>query len=42
MLRVKVSKKLFQEVADKTKELGYTSKSEFIRDAVRRMISTAK
>jgi len=39
MLRVKVSKKLYHEVATKTKELGYTSKSEFVRDCMRRMIS---
>jgi metal-responsive CopG/Arc/MetJ family transcriptional regulator len=39
MLRVKVSKKLYQDVAEKTKSMGYTSKSEFIRDCMRRMIS---
>jgi metal-responsive CopG/Arc/MetJ family transcriptional regulator len=39
MLRVKVSKKLYMDVVEKTKDLGYTSKSEFIRDCIRQKIS---
>ena len=39
MLRVKVSRKLYHEVVQKTREMGYTSKSEFIRDSIRKVIS---